>query len=392
MNVSQLDISTADWTESKFFQLARNAFGIRTEADSEVIFLGPRSIVSRLSTATAASGQILYITPPFVNSSYNIQFFGPYVQCSDASDTVASALQEALYQLNATQEAQGLTPLYNAYFAYVPDSNGQQNYRDLNSSRNSNQLWVSFKQNSTGWSENPYPECAITANKICQLYNASYDLALTFQNGDMDVDYLGGSPVVLNSIEYPAGVVDASDPTMVPILSYSAYFWAFSELLTGSMGMFSETVTWPNGTNGTAPFSLILTALENSALLGSSDLDCFFGLDWWFDNETWAPISSSPQRAADVAFARNEPLDELIQELSKNVTISLMSDGLLGQVPKYALLLLLRISTANRSLINSAPYLQLWSTSHLRSSSTPIKPSCCGLPTDLRLQSSLSSI
>jgi hypothetical protein len=220
--------------------------------------------------------------------------------------------------------------IYNAYYAYVPDLSspgqwGTPNSRTTNSSRSSNQLWMSFKQNATGWDETMYPKCPLTAHRVCQLYNASYDVTVTFKNGDMSVSY--PQPTILTDIDYPAPVVNASIPAERVKMAYSAYMWAFTERLTGAMGLYVENITWagaPYNTN----FTTILTSLQDTALLGSSDLDCFFGVDWMYNNETWGP--PTPQRELDIEFAKNKTFDLLIPELSANLTISLMTDSLLA--------------------------------------------------------------
>jgi hypothetical protein len=76
-------------------------------------------------------------------------------------------------------------------------------------------------------------------------------------------------------------------------------------------------------------FSVIDTAISCTSLLGSSDLDVFFDLNknlsWYSDNTT----QRSDQRLQDEALARNRTLDVLIEELSFNVTVSLLHNELL---------------------------------------------------------------
>lgn len=258
-----------------------------------------------------------------------MKFYGPYVQCGVADDTVSAMIKNTINQ--SVVAVDGVIEIYNAYFAYVPDLStpeqlGILNTRTSNSSRSSNQLWLSFKQNGTGWDEVSFPECPITEYSVCKLHNASYDLTVAFQDGAMKVsNYI---PTVHEEVPYPSFLVNTSDPSEIVKMSYSAYMWAFTDLVVGSMGLFNETVTYPNGTIDTTSFGNIETNLKNTALLGSSDLDCFFAIDWMFNNVTWD--SASPQRQLDIDFAQNLTLHDLIAELSANLTISLMSDVLLG--------------------------------------------------------------
>jgi hypothetical protein len=321
-NVSRLAI--ADPAQSNYFHVSRPAAGPSSPNNSSLLFLGPRTIVSRLLVAAAAVEEILPPHAPAVNSSYHVQFFGPYVHCYEANDTVAGMIQSTI---NATMGANdNATEIYNGYFAYVPDLSAPDRYgnasnRTEDPTRSSNQLWLAFKRNGTAWDDTVFPKCPITAYRVCQLYNASYDLTVTFQDGEMSVSY--EQPTNLTEVDYP--VVDLSRPSDLVQLSYSAFMWAFTDLLVGSMGLYTDNLT---SANASAWFIGIQTDIRNTALLGSSDLDCSFAVDWLFYDDKWA--APSPQRQQDIDFARSLPLEVLIPELSINLTISLMSDILLA--------------------------------------------------------------
>jgi hypothetical protein len=308
-NISRLAIS--DPAQSTYFQVSRPIDGPDSPNNSSLYFLGPRTIVIRLMTAAAATGTMLTLTAPAIDSTYQVQFYGPYVQCQTASDTVSGIIDKFS---PATDE------VYSGYFAYVPDLSspaqwGSPSDRGSNPMNGSNQLWLSYKQNGTGWVATPFPKCPNTEYLVCQLYNTSYDLTVAFQNGGMTVSYDNFTDLV--PVEYP--IEDRNKPSDPVQMSYSAYMWAFTDLLTGSMGLYKDDSTW---------FADIQTNIENTALLGSSDLDCFFAVDWMFSNKTWEP--PTPQRQLDIDFARNRSLGVLIPELSVNLTVSLMNDILLA--------------------------------------------------------------
>jgi hypothetical protein len=56
--------------------------------------LGPRTIVSRLFTATATTGLILPIDEPYEISTYTLQFYGPAIQCKEPDSTIADTIQQ----------------------------------------------------------------------------------------------------------------------------------------------------------------------------------------------------------------------------------------------------------------------------------------------------------
>ncbi len=321
-------ISTSNLTQSNLYHVSRDANGPNNADNSTWIFEGSRTIMSRLLTAAAATGGILPLAAPAVNSSYQIQFYGPYVSCETTSNsTIIGMMQDAIQQ-TMTIIINNATEIYNGYFAYVPDLSspdrmGMMNERDSVAWRSSNQLWIASRSNGTGWTETDFPKCPNTEYMVCQLYNTTYDLTISFQNGEMTVthaEFKDLSPVV-----YPPALVNITRPEVPAILSYSAYMWSLTELLVGSLGLYADNIT----TGGTAYYNNILSNIQNTALLGASNLDCFFGVDWMFSNVTWS--APSAQRKADINFARNnQSLNYLIPELSFNLTVSLMSDDLLA--------------------------------------------------------------
>jgi hypothetical protein len=328
--VRLLDI--ADPSHANYFVYSAPANGLnstQTQLLSQM-FLGPRTIVDRLSEATASGGQILPITPPYVNASYKIQFYGPMVQCAEANATQQRIMENLISQQMQTQD--NITQIQSAYYAYVPNLSSPNEPEILTDrlqqpSNGSNQLWLSFRRNGTGYTNIPIPTCPIIEYRVCQLYNSSYDLNLTFVEGNQTVQ--GYPPTILNEVDYP--VLNLTEPSDMVQQAYSAYMWAFTNQLVGQMGFYNDT-----STNRTTPaeYSEITTGIAATSILGSSDLDCFFVTN---DIIPWLPGSTennntgnSPQRQQDINLARNETLDLLIPELAFNTTVSLMNDVLLA--------------------------------------------------------------
>ncbi|KAE9380934.1 hypothetical protein N431DRAFT_323907 [Stipitochalara longipes BDJ] len=295
------------------------------------IFLGPRTILERLSVATASGGVILPITPPFVNASYQIQFNGPIVQCFEANDTQQAALEKLISQQLVTDPTTNVTQVMNSYYAYVPDLSAPDEAVNLvdrlqQPSNGSNQLWLSFRRNGTGWIDQPVPTCPIIEYRVCKLYNATYDLEFKFEEGNQTVE--GYPPTLLNEVEFP--ILNLTAPSDLTQMAYSAYMWAFTNQLVGEMGFYNDT-----STNKTTPavYNEIRTEIGATSILGSSDLDCFFATNNVIpDIPGTANYTTlySPQRQQDIDLAQNRTLDELIPELAFNTTVSLMSDALLS--------------------------------------------------------------
>ncbi|KAF4637023.1 hypothetical protein G7Y89_g1067 [Cudoniella acicularis] len=319
------------------------AFSAVDPTTNTIIFLGPRTLIYRLSTATATAGQILTIIPPFVNSSYSLDFYGPYVQCQQANETEAGIIS-SLRNQSISQITGDTLETDNCYFAFVPDfgllnsgttpDHGVQmvSQERLQEPGNaSNEIWMVYSRwawNSSG------QQTAVDRYTTCQLWNASYTIDLSFQEGSQNITK--HDLELKNLVPYPTPYQQNS-PDVIVQHSYSAVMWALTDLLVGSMGLFSQI---SNGTNTSTitNFSEITTTLERTSLLGSSDLDVFFDKNHWMTNNISGNYTPSAQRQADIEFAGNKTLEELIPELAFNTTVGFMNNWLLSY--KHTILLL----------------------------------------------------
>jgi hypothetical protein len=296
-------------------------------------FLGPRTIISRLSTATATQGQILPISPPFPNSTYALEFYGPAVQCGEANSSVATIIK-SLRKEAVTSFRGNIVDNSDYYFAFVPDLSNVGNSSAPNGGvaavsqirlqqpqNASNQLWMAFSRyvlDTTG-QRTTEDHCL-----LCQLYNATYNINLTFEEGSQTIRDQGTR--ILNPVDYP----DANAPVSADLMvqhAYSAFMWALTDLLVGSMGIFTEETS--NGSNVPTNFGEITTQIEHTSLLGSSDLDPYFDSSHALHSNN---SIISDQRLQDIALAKNRTLDVLIEELAYNTTLSFMNSNLLSYV------------------------------------------------------------
>lgn len=149
--------------------------------DVSKMFCGPRTILRLLSTATASRGEILPIKPPYNHSSYDVQFHGPVVRCSDANSSTVQQIDRAL-------EVKASTPLgtaflnETAYYALVPGHDQNNQFLAMDQPRYqqpynaSNELWMFFQRYTADGGDdfnrtNHY--------QVCQLHNATYDVSLS---------------------------------------------------------------------------------------------------------------------------------------------------------------------------------------------------------------------
>ena len=338
VNVSTLQIAQA----AEYFNFAYTVPNQGQVSQNVQAYLGPRTILTRLAVATATTGQILSLPAPFINATYQQNFYGPYVQCETANSTIANqvdmAAERAKMALNPS-----IQEVSNEYFAFVPalvnlsgvslDAGVQvANLSDVNGAPNaSNQLWMKFPRyppdvTILNFTDNSYPYYL-----SCELYNASYQVNFSWVNGIQSINM--PEPEVMGVVAYPTN--GSSTSAYEESSAYSAFMWALSSQLVGSMGFYQSTSsngnenqpTTSNNTTNTI-FSEIHTNIDQTSLLGSSDFNSYFNKNHALDSHTDGMFS--PQRLQDMAYARNRTLDVLIPELSSNITLSLIIDPLLA--------------------------------------------------------------
>ena len=348
VNVSTLQIAQA----AQYFNFAYDPYQSQGSQRVEV-YSGPRSILSRLAVATAATGQILSLPAPFINATYQQNFYGPYVQCQTANDTIANQVDMAAERAETALDP-SIREVSNEYFAFVPalvnlsgssfDSGVQvANLSNVNGALNaSNQLWMKFPRYPPDVTILNVTDKADPYYLSCELYNASYEVNFSWANGIQSISM--PEPEIVGVVPYPT--TGSSVTAYQESSAYSAFMWALSNQLVGSMGFYQSTSN--NGTgnsilNGiyadnnqpssgdktTDPiFSEIYTDIDQTSLLGSSDFNSYFIKNHALHSHTDGLFS--PQRLQDMAYARNRTLDVLIPELSSNITLSLIIDPLLA--------------------------------------------------------------
>jgi hypothetical protein len=296
------------------------------------IFAGPRSILTLLLTATASHGVILPLNSPFNHSSYSINFFGPAFQCSQADPTVESKIDDLL-KLKMDIPVGTAKAVKNAYYAFVPAFDAQGNVTALSDVRYqvpvnaSNEVWMVFQRyanlTDSACDYKPY-------HQVCKLWNATYDLDLSWDKGFQSIT---GSHQLTHEVEYPND--KPHEISKMAQHAYSAFFWAFTDQIVGSFGWFYDTAN----TTSNNTFGMISCPIEHNSLLGTSDLDVFF--DYNEDlGACQVPYGNlSAQRQQDKAYGKNRTLGELIEEMSFNMTASLLHNDLLTYVILFYFLL-----------------------------------------------------
>jgi hypothetical protein len=297
--------------------------------DASRVFMNPRTVLNILATATSSLGEILPLDLPYNNSAYSLEFSAPIVRCADANQTERDRMEEFLQEEMATVR-NAMVETDNVYYSFVPtyDSSGNLTAvwrpRQQIQSSSINELWMTFLRptfDEQGKRVKP------RHYQICRPHNASYSLKISQHHGLQEVM---GRYEVGNTIPFPRD--DPSKASNMIQHAYTAFMWVICDQLVGKMAWYKKTDTISDE-QAAAQFGVIDSPVQRTALLGSLDLDAYFELDeekeLYKGQNMSKAFELSDQRLKDKAMARNRTLEVLIEELSFNMTVSLMHNRLL---------------------------------------------------------------
>ncbi|CAG7558758.1 unnamed protein product [Fusarium equiseti] len=216
------------------------------------ISVSPHVIKTLLPVASL--GSILPIAAPFPNSSYSLDFYGPTLLCDTPEN---DSFREAIERLINNDRRMDT---YLRYVSFVPVSENKSSsaseegqwygyaIEGLHNVLDSSQVYwtpaLDYTANVTDWNPggNPATFYVLTpdgpsgrANKIieCQLYNATYSVGITFDNGLQDIKY---KTERLNGVS----VYDARDcfsqpaSHCNPVTAYLTLMAAMGDMLIGT--------------------------------------------------------------------------------------------------------------------------------------------------------------
>ncbi|KAG5751776.1 hypothetical protein H9Q69_006083 [Fusarium xylarioides] len=244
-------------------------------------YYAPSSYVSRVLLSVASLGSILTFPAPFPNSSYSVDFYGPSISCSTPRNaTFAKLLAEAVKNETCCGNSAG-------YIGFVPSTNtvnsteegyalaglrGAMNYSLISSqstidetanSINASRLFVVVPDMPASNTTISY----IMANKSieCALYNSSYAVNFTFENGQQNITYKSKR---LNGVRSSdAGLNrDKDDDRFNAAVAYIALMDSLGKLLLGNLGISHYGVMQPTQTQIMS--SILMDAKEMQVLAG----------------------------------------------------------------------------------------------------------------------------
>ncbi|KAI0971595.1 hypothetical protein F4678DRAFT_89997 [Xylaria arbuscula] len=310
---------------------------------------GPSTEVQKVANAVADGGNILPITPPTANSSWQLEFYGPSLSCHLMDDdTRLQAESEIAYSLwNETST--------NCYFPYGylawswTFGDGTDPLVQINSNLSTYQIptsscmaimpdlldisgdWDSVcnRVNLTTPSQ-PLGPGNMTFLQ-CDLHNSSYHVAFNYEPSRQSVTVDASQNEVVPAIRFLSfsntsdPVSDVYNATLLRQLSYTAVADAFYQIIRGGI---SNDIRHSSLQVESKIISTVLLDTPElgflSSLYGLSPSASTLQTDLWNTNTSRGQSLSSPQNVK-----LQKSLQSAMEEMFQNITISLISSELL---------------------------------------------------------------
>ncbi|QDS72737.1 hypothetical protein FKW77_003922 [Venturia effusa] len=353
ITMRNLSIGVPDFNKNQFAQLLSNG----NNAGSWTIFGGARAKVMQIANSVASRGQVLDFPAPSPNSSYQIAFMGPALQCNAVEGAPrATLLQNTTKALNCSLEARhrkdkDACQYMQMYLAWAPgysDTSGRFEavnvLNNIGASREeTNGTACSLFIATSPTIENSKPWDIVN----CSLYNASYHVTVDYTGGvqrlevsrniTSSVGYFSTLDSIGSATEQESTDVDpvtGENATLYTDLNqfgYQAIMAAFGELLAGqiSIDMYNAIGRFDINTNATSILATSLTQTIELFNLSQILETCYGGGGFLVCNEeadnNVLNITAAPQGMISLPRAA--------EQLFENITLSLLSNNAFLSVP-----------------------------------------------------------
>lgn len=269
----------------------------------------PSIDIKRLFTLVSSSGQIYPQPALFSNASYDLQFWGASYACQNLSDTIAT-------QNDRTWTSPNYTSLQDVWFheagnitvdVFDGDSFSSYFYSAGAPKYLNNMILIYANGFNSEWGGTPKKGTNLT----CQLYNTSYDITISFENG---VQYVRENSIELferMSWNDTVGFMSALNYRDTPSLeTFYVTHMLFRQLLSGTIALSADGEVSTFEDDDTLP------------ILQSALVDC---------PELWNTTVVNTASSGDVWLSPTKygchegSLARAIEQLSRNFTYTLMT-------------------------------------------------------------------
>jgi hypothetical protein len=237
-------------------------------------YLGPRTVLTRWTFATASTGQVPNLPSPSANATYFQTYSAPHVYCGASTPWVMMQTSGMMDRFRESQAPFSVLKQID-YFAAVPalssftNGTGWVQVANLTEpdeyASASNQLWIytSGYDASLDFSK-PIEKKYLT----CQLYNASYTTRFTWVNGEQHLQVVNITKH--EPVTYPENASTSAESEVS--MAYSAVMQAISSLVTGSIAFYKDLNATEDTTQVTYAnrvYGEITTNVANTVLIGA---------------------------------------------------------------------------------------------------------------------------
>ena len=281
-------------------------------AEGAGFIAGPGPEVSRLFIEVYASRGIKSMNPPFPNASYDLSFWGPSYKCTPASEIFATA-NTPTWNTSDSFFGSSHKTFQEAFYAELPAANLSR-FGNPNTNKP-----IKYQAAAPKYMNNIlllYAEGGPT-EIVCQLYNTSYSLSMTFANGNQTITQHAITPLVPAAFPSVAGTYSLL-PSAFPLDHFggilppnaSATFYSthllFSQLLVADISLGASGTLLFRSSNRTTTFLTI----TDSAIPYCPDVAKPFASALYF---------------LGPSACRNGSLARAIEDLSRNFTMSTLA-------------------------------------------------------------------
>ncbi|KAF4178548.1 hypothetical protein CNMCM8927_002918 [Aspergillus lentulus] len=258
----------------------------------------PSASIARVFTTLASSAQVLPVSAPFSNSSYELSFWGPSYKCQ--------RLSEALVEIDGVTQ--------KLWDSEIPEPQFQTTrlYMGTAPSALNNTVFISAAGSNPLWNDNATQPTEF----VCQLWNTSYVVNMHFTNGIQTL-----TPISVDHIAYAnwnrTDAISSAAPSysgLDPTVNAGFYIMQMilSGLLQGELVQSKRAGVYQNKTVASG------TTYTDTSLAYTGLFAC---------PELWNTSSHYYKYGNDITTTscRNGTLAQAIEDLSHNFTYSLLS-------------------------------------------------------------------
>lgn len=275
-------------------------------------------LLMRVTSATASGGEILPMALTALNTSYTLQFDGPSLKCDNATGFMLKFIDiiqgEAVNVVGGSSGGQAIYLSLTADSSYLELTSPETDYHNL-SAWNFSKMNEECLQGRGACPYQPHPEGHPSSYPLLvSLHDEK--LVCSLQNTTYNIRFSSSDTTQIISVTHPysfkwRGTANISSSDT----AYVAAAQAVANLLNGAISQQRDGGSTQQNSDSTTNLTTIGTSIMQTLLIGTINPS---NDDGWGED-----LPQFPEE--DHALARGLPIGRLIEELSRNQTLSLFS-------------------------------------------------------------------